>query len=476
MAENEPIRLDFGVSSDPGRYGIDAGAMHWNCYVEPVAGGKSQAPLRAADGLSSFGTVTSGGACRGMIEMGGFVYGVWGTILAKLSQSGVVTVLGGIPGTAAVSMAHNDASPRQLVITADGNKYVVTSDVVTEISDEDLPPPNSATFLNQRIIYGIDDGRVFFSAVDDATDISVLDYFTAEGNPDGLVAVFAHMQEVWCFGRESLEVWRDTGNASAPFRRNEAGVIPKGCIGRQTIASLDIDLFWVGDDQVVYMARGYQFKAISNFGVQRAILETTDKSQIEAFTFHMGGHAFYVLSGPTWTWAYNRTTGAWDPRFSYGEPRWRASKSVTLNNMVIVGDYEANAAGNAPVYQMSRSAYDEAGTTMVWRARTNPMHAYPNRMCVDRLHLDFVTGVGLNSSNAHESAPQVGLRWSDDGGFAWSRQLVRSLGAIGKRNTRVVFDGLGMTGRSGRIWEVEISSPVVRSLQDSAIEGDLIGT
>jgi hypothetical protein len=469
MAEN-PIRLEFGTSSDPGRDGADAGPMHWNCYVEPVTQGKHQAPLHASDGLTSFATVTNGGLCRGLIEMGGAVYGVFGTVLGRVSTAGTVTEIGGIPGTSKVSLAHNDASPRQLVVVADGNRYVVTNDVLADLTDPDLPPPVSVTFLNQRIIFGIADGRVFFSAVDDATSISSLDFFTAEGNPDTLIAVVAHLQEVWVFGAESIEVWRDTGNATAPFRRNEAGVIPKGCLGQATIAELDNDIFWVGNDGVVYKAAGYQFQPISTFGVNEAIRATTDKASIEALAFHMAGHAFYVLSGPDWTWAYNRTTGTWDPRFSYALDRWRVSQAVAFGDKVILGDYATNA-----VYQLSRTSYDEAGTTMIWRARTAPMHAYPNQISVDALHCDFVLGVGLVSANAHESTPQVGMRYSDDGGYTWSNQRLVPLGATGVRTVPVRWWGLGVTGRTGRIWELEASSPVVRTLMYAAVEGDVIG-
>jgi hypothetical protein len=104
------------------------------------------------------------------------------------------------------------------------------------------------------------------------------------------------------------------------------------------------------------------------------------------------------------------------------------------------------------------------------------MHAYPNRICVDRLHLDFVTGVGLNSSDTDESDPQVGLRYSDDGGKSFSAQIAKSLGADGRHETRVTFDGLGVTGRHGRIWELQVSAPVARGLRYAAIEGDVIGT
>src|SRR3990167_7410318 len=126
----DPIRVDFGASSDPGRYGPDTGPMHWNCFVEPVKEGKHPGPLYTKDGYDLFATITNGGACRGMIEVGSYLYVVSGTVLVKVDVSGTVTEIGGIPGTAPVSMAHNDKpSSRQLVITdGSGNRYVGEND------------------------------------------------------------------------------------------------------------------------------------------------------------------------------------------------------------------------------------------------------------------------------------------------------------------------------------------------------------
>src|SRR3990167_4269219 len=103
----EPIRLDFGSSSDPGRYGPDTGPMHWNCFVEPVKEGKHPGPLYADDGFESFATITNGAHCRGMIEVGPKLIVVSGTVLAEVDASGVVTEVGGVAGTGHVSLAHN---------------------------------------------------------------------------------------------------------------------------------------------------------------------------------------------------------------------------------------------------------------------------------------------------------------------------------------------------------------------------------
>ena len=104
------------------------------------------------------------------------------------------------------------------------------------------------------------------------------------------------------------------------------------------------------------------------------------------------------------------------------------------------------------------------------------MHAYPNRISVDRFYADFVTGVGTNATSGNENDPQAVLRWSDDGGRTFSRPMSKDLGAQGQYETRCVWNNLGTTGRQGRIWEISVSSPVIRGLFDAAIEGDKVGT
>lgn len=465
------IRLSFGLGSDPGRYGPDSGPQHWNAYVETVEEGKTPTPIRCDDGLTAVAALTAGGKCRGMIEMAGALYVVSGQGIYKVTTTWAVTQIGTLAGTGLVEMTRNAAPTPQAVIVANGNKYAIASDTVTQITDADLPASVSATFLNQRIIYGISSGEFFWSATNDATDVDPADTVTAEGDPDALVAVRTHLQEVWVFGAESIEIWVDTGNATAPFRRQGAGVIPKGCIGRDTIAQLDNNIFWVGNDGIVYGASGYAFERVSHFGVEETIRKTVDKSTIESMSYIYGGTSWYILSGPDWTWAFNRTLGKWHQKFSYGNSRWRGSQAVEFNGQIVVGDYERSV-----LYVVDRDSYSEGDEPIIWRLRNAPVHAFPNQISIDRLYLDFVTGVGLTSNDPHSSNPQVGLRWSDDGGRSWSNQLLRPLGQIGQYQVQVTFENLGTTGYTGRIFEVEASAPVIRSLMYAAIEGDEIET
>lgn len=474
----EPIRFDFGTGSDPDRYGPNSGPRHWNAYVEAVDDGKMALPIHADDGFIRFSDATGLGNIRALpVVLDDQIYALLGAEVIRIDSLGNRVSVGGIAGTARAIMARNDkaSTPQIVVVVDDGTRFVVENNAVSSIADADLPAPNSCTFLNRKIVFGIDDGRFFWSAVDEATDISALDFAEAEGNPDGCVRVIAHLQELWIFGEESIEVWYDDGTS---FVRRGSTVIPKGAIGKHTIAELDMDLFWVGNDNVVYAARGYGFERISNHAVEQSIRETVDKNNIIGWSYFRDGTAFYVLSGPDWTWRFNRTLSrklgkpVWTERYSYDNGgRWLAEYAVQFNNEWIVGNN-----GDDGLYKFSADAFDEDGGYLVWKLRSAPLHAYPKQICIDRLHLDFVTGVGRVSGDPHLSDPQVGLRWSDDGGRTWSNQIFRPLGVSGQYQTRVTFDGLGMTGRTGRILELEISSPVVRSLMYAAIEGDPAGT
>lgn len=481
----DPIRIDFGAGSDPGRFGSDSGPRHFNSYVAKVIEGKGPGDgvtYYASDGFDTFSTDFAGSNVvnRGLLDFENGCLTIVGSQLAHVDSGGTGQVIGGITGSHRVIMAKNNAStPQAVIVLESGQKFVVTPDGVggftlAEITDVDLPSANSCTYLNQRIIYGIDDGRFFWSDVNDATAIDALNFATAEGDPDGLVRAFAHNQEIWLFGQKTTEVWRDTGATTAPFRRNTGAVFEKGLMSRHSVAAVDKDLIWLGQDGTVYRAIGYQWQRISNHGLEDVINASTNQEDIIAFSRLTRGHHFYTLTSPPdgWTWEWNRTTGMWCERKSANINFWRINGVCPSGDDYILGDYDD---GN--LYKINKDTYDEAGANLVWTLRSAPLHAFPNRLSVYFFHADFETGVGLvDAGDAHDSDPQVGLRWSDDGGDSWSNQLFRPLGKIGETNVRVSWDNLGLTERTGRIWELEVSSPVARALTYTAIEADKVGT
>ena len=355
--------LSFGTQSHGGRFGPDTGPRHINAYIEKIIEGDPLQPIYAAEGLKSFATISGGGACRGMLETDDAIYVVSGTAIVKVDNlGGVTTIIGGIPGSAGVFMARNAASPFQIALVSDGKRYSIESDVLKTISDTDLPPPNSVTFADQRVIYSISDGRIFWSDIDDVTSIGALSFATAEGAPDGLIRAYFHRLDLWLFGTRTTEVWRSTANADDPFQRVSGGFFQNGCSAGHSVANLGDDIFWVSDKDQVVGARGYRAEVLSHNDLARDIASYEDKNTIFGFAYYSGGNGFYALTSDDWTWVFNINTGKWFERQSLNQPNWRGRLSARIGNKWIIGDPSTTST---KLHQLDIDTFDEDSNLMV---------------------------------------------------------------------------------------------------------------
>src|SRR6185369_11798095 len=297
--------------------------------------------------------------------------------------SGVTAALLGDQETF-VSMARNaKADTPQIALVSDGLPYYIQGGQLFPITDTDLPSPNSVTFADQRVIFGIPDGRIFWSDIDEVSTIDALSFATAEGAPDGLVRVFTHRLDLWLYGKETTEIWRSTADADSPFQRVSGGFIPIGCIAPFSIAALATQMFWIGDDCVVYTTAGYSPQALYHPPVSRDIEATVDKKKIAGCTYTIGGSGFYELSGPDFTWTLCVSTGKWFQRLSYNKTRSKAQFAIAFGNNTIVGD-----SAEPILYRMDQESFAEGDDPLVWTLRSPPLHAYPNRVSVDRFYAD----------------------------------------------------------------------------------------
>jgi hypothetical protein len=465
----KPIPLPLGLQSSPGRTGHDGGGRLINAYAERADDkGKAVWPVWAIEGLRSFATLADGGAVRGAILMSPYAYVVAGTNVYRVGQGGGVLNIGSFPGSAPVYMARNrKASTPQVMIVSEGLRYLIENDTVATIADTDLPNAIAVTQLDGYFVAAIADGRFFWSSIDEGTTWAALDFATAEASPDGLNGIYTRGSELILFGTNSIEFWASTG---APFARIPGTLLRNlGLLCRYSVRDLNDVVFFIASDGTVRRLNGYSPERVSNHDIERAINSVEDKATITAMAYSINGHQFYVISCASWTWAYDATSGLWHERQSYGETRWRAEAFVDLDGVRVVGDFEAGL-----LYEIDPNTYDENGSHLVWTVRTPPVHAYPNRLIFDRLFLDLIPGVGLNSGDDHDDDPQVMLRWSNTGTKTWSNQRTAGVGEQGQFNKRVKFERLGETGEDGRVFEISMSAAVVRGLTGGAINAELL--
>ena len=435
-----------------------------NLFPEAVPeGGKEPGFLNRAPGLRHLATIGVG-PIRGLWAFGSYMYVVSGTSMYKVDTAYTSTLLGTIPGAGPVSMSDNGT---QLMVAAnpDGFIYNASTNVFAQITDADYPGAVTVGYLDGYFVFNEPDSqRIWVTSLLDGTQVDPLDFASAEGSPDGLVACMVDHREAWLFGTNSVEVWYDAGLADFPLQRIQGAFNEIGCAAPYSVAKLDNGLFWLGSDArgkgIVYRANGYTGQRISTHAVEWQIQQYTDISDAVGYTYQQEGHAFYVLNFPlaNTTWVYDVATQTWHERASFADGalnRHRGNCQVQFNGETIVGDYQ-----DGRIYAFDMEVYTDDDAIQKWIRSWRALPTGQNnlkRTAHHSLQIDLETGVGDSTTED----PQIMLRWSDDGGHTWSSEHWMSIGRIGEYYRRAIRRRLGMTQKlRDRVYEISGSDPV----------------
>jgi len=405
--------------------------------------------------------------------------------------------IGNVADGGPVSIADNGT---QLFFACNGPSYIFNEATHTfkQITDPDFPGAVTVGYLDGYFVFNEPNSqRVWVTSLLDGSSIDPLDFASAEGSPDGLVAVNVDHREAWLFGSDSVEVWYDVGGTDFPLQRIQGAFNEIGLVAAYSVAKLDNSLFWLGTDArgqgIVYKANGYTGQRVSTHAIEYAIAQYGNISDAFAYTYQQEGHGFYVLTFPSAnaTWVYDAATQAWHERAGLvnGQfTRHRSNCQCNFGGNTIVGDFE-----NGNIYTLDLDVYADNGQPQKW---LRSWRALPtgqnnlNRSAHHSLQLDAETGVGLSGLTTGENvymttesgeplitenndfilsavgalpipAPQAMLRWSDDGGHTWSNEHWTSMGRIGEYGHRTIWRRLGMTLKlRDRVYEVSGTDPV----------------
>jgi hypothetical protein len=441
-----------------------------NLFPEVVPeGGKEPAFLQRAPGLNFLQTIGTG-PIRGLWAHqtnGSDFYVVSGNGFYKLTGlTATPRLLGTVIGTGPVSIADNGT---QLFIAANGPSYIYNevTDTFGPITDPDFPGAVTVSYLDGYFVFNEPNSqKIWVTQLLDGTSIDPLDFASAEGSPDGVVAVLTDHRELWVFGTDTAEVWYNTGGLDFPLTRIQGAFNEIGCAAPYSVAKMDNQIYWLGKDArgqgIVYRAAGYMGQRISTHAIEWQMQEYPDLSDAVGYTYQQDGHSFYVLNFPTanTTWVYDVATGAWHERaaFSNGEfYRHRGNNMCNFNGNIIIGDYE-----NGNIYTFDLNVYADNGQPQKWLRSWRALPTGANNLTRTAQHgmqLDCETGVGINTGQGDN--PQAMLRWSDDGGHTWSNEHWKSMGRIGRFGFRTIWRRLGMTLKiRDRVYEVSGTDPV----------------
>lgn len=418
-----------------------------------------QAHLRGRPGLELLTTIPRT-KHRGTLDYQGRPFCVTGSRIYEIYANGDYREWGRI---ASVEGKVTMASLLNTIVIGDGSGFYALDLETEEVSAiVDAPRGRFCVFFNQRILFQGENGQVFYSELNDPTDIPGLNFFTAESLPDEIVAITTSEDMVYLHGEDSTEPVYDSGDADNPFQRVQGGVMHSGCAFADTALRVDNSSWWVERDKdgsgIVRRTQGATAVRVSTSAVERWLRTATN---VAAHTYQEEGHLYYRLTadqGPCWTYDLKEQEWfeeAWLNRNTAGQERHRAEFHVHAFGFNLVFDHE-----NGKVYKQSLSYHSDDGQEI--RSTRVSYHSGQDgkQVIVDELYLDFATGVGLDGSG-QGTDPIVMLRVSKDGaGFGRERQA--KLGGIGKFRQRVRFWRLGVG--TDFLLEISVSDPVLKVL------------
>jgi len=383
-----------------------------NLFPEAVpegSGGKEAGFLLRCPGLRLLATVGDG-PIRGLWVTNGVGYVVSGSEFYSLNTSWVATLIGSVSGTGPVSMADNGT---QIFIACNPDSYIYNTStaVLAQITDVDFPGAGSVGYLDGYFVFNEPDSQKFWvTSLLDGTSVDPLDFASAEGYPDDVIALIVDHREIFLFGTTSVEVWYDAGTPDFPLARIQGAFMEVGCEAAYSVAKLDNSVFWLGSDArgrgIVYRANGYTPARVSTNAVEYAIQSYGSISDAIGYTYQQDGHPFYVLIFPSAeaTWVYDVSTQLWHERagFESGQfTRHRSNCQTSFNDEIVVGDYE-----DGRLYAFDLDVYADDDQIQKWLRSWRALATGQNnlkRTAHHSLQLDAETGVGLNAYPAYDA-------------------------------------------------------------------------
>lgn len=467
------VAIPFPVSNSPGHQPQEGAGRLINCRAEALGeGGRAAAVRHRVGGLRVWGE-TSESTFRGALLNGSTLYAAYSGTVKKFTSAGAASSVDALDGSDRVFWAKNNQRPTaQVLLVCAAGIFVLESDVISTLSDADIPSVNAICFLDGYFFVTTLDGRCFASDLNSIT-FNSNNYTTTEAKSDLLYRPIPWNGQLLLCGSGSIEIWSGQPVNDTGFPFNRVTTIQRGLAGQGAIAGFEDGfgkaLIFVGDDNSVHMLNGYTPQQISTPDLDRLIEAVADKDSLEASVYIEAGHPIWALSCAAWTWEYDLSTKSWNERKSYLADRWRGSRSFNAFGKWLCGDTDSGV-----LLEISHTLNKEVDDPLIAECWSAPVQKFPNRIRVARADFDFSPGVGLaTGTDPNETDPQVEISHSDDGGYSFSQPRIRALGRQGKPKTRVTLFNNGTTGAQGRIWKVRMSDPRHFGLMGGDMSADL---
>ncbi len=438
----------------------------WNPIVRVVNLLGEQSEANRYDGVDHiqrpgevlFATLGAGpirGVFRQAGTFGGDFLVVSGTNLYRVTEAGVVTLVGAVTGTDRVIYA---ATANRCLIAANGVAYSTDGSTVTTVTMPDGRPVTSVAQLNGYFILvdgTTNSARIYYIEPGD-TNPDGLDYFSTESVPGVNVRIIRVGDELWVLKEEGVEVHIPTGDADLPFQRVPGRNYAKGCRSRDSVARFDNSVVWVGSDDRVYRGDAAPVR-ISDHSLEEQ-LRKSNAADDSGWSFSIDGHDLYCLSLSNGTYALDGLTGQWPEFKTWNRTGWRCHVGDRGESFTVAGSDE-----DGRLFRLDPDVHNDAGLPLERIVTGGVPVVGPMQRC-DSFQLYAYSGTESNPN----ASPVAWVRWSDDL-ETYSDPVKVPLGFTGQYGKPLRINRLGGMRYPGRLFEISVTDDVEVTIQAAAI-------
>ena len=357
------LPIQSGVVSDKTGY---ATSYPVNLQHEVVESGISKGQLVLTRGARAL--VEGPGRDRGGAVFRDVMYRVMGSTLCRLENDDTLTEIGNVGDDGRRAGFTQDFE--RLAIRSGEHLFYWDEKTLTKVADFDLGKVLDAAWMDGYFV--TTDGE-FLVVTDllDPTSVDALRYGSAEADPDPVVGVEVYREELYAFGRYTIQVFRNTGSSGFPFQTIRGATVPYGCVSADAKCRLGDTLAFVGgkrDEPVgVHILAQGSAQRISTPEIDD-IIARCDPANIEVEERSFGDERYLIVHLEDCSIALSTRAsgqaggGAWHILHSGNFSAYRLRGAVFHRGRHIVGDLKSNALG-----VLSFDSEDHFDDTTHWR-------------------------------------------------------------------------------------------------------------
>lgn len=461
-----------------------------NFYVNiPETMGMSKAQLYQTPGLTEVANAGDFNINRGSHVMNGEPYFINNNKLYRLNRvAGSATSftfnleeLGTVTGSGRVSIADN-GNQLCIVVPGTGISYIYDkTNGLQQISDPDFTAVGNAeivVFIDGYFVFSTDSKNFFVSALNDGLSYNALDFGSAEADPDNIKGLHVHRNQLFVFGSQTCEVFRNIGGFGFPFQRITGYVLPKGLAAKFSVTEYDDSFVFIGQGENesprAYVYSGNNFDVVSTTAIDLKLQSLTDiqLNNVFVWSYDRHGEDFVGWSSDNGTYVLQSKASkllarkTWHQRESenlVNKTRWRINSLVTAYGLLLCGDSEGGKIG-----KLDFDVNTEYGNLVTRQLTLPTISNQSKRIFHNSFEIEMETGLETNPNNT----PKIRLDYSNDGKQFVSERFL-DVGKTGQYSLKARRYRLGQSNRF-RIYRLTATDDVryvlIRALVD--IESD----